>query len=359
MKVMVHESCAPAEELMRAVLRDGEPIAPEYPLVFDERFEGRLVATAESQGGVLSACAILPRELILPQARFRAGLIGSVATDPAHRRRGLAAETLDAAERELAARGCVLTLLWADEGSFYRNRGYVPVGTELDFLVTSDLAPLLPDPDGVRAMRPEDARVIHDLYATHPARVDRSAAETEALLAGPGIECLVLEHEGGPLAYSCLGRGADLQNAVHEWAGQAEDVLACLRGHLERREGDGPVFIMVPPTATGMCSYFELVRAPGVRGVLGMGKLADVEAARDLMQGVVGAAGRVTALTGESAGLRVEGPRGACELVGAEVLLALFAAKGERDVVGVVAGETGLELSDLPLTPFVWGLDSI
>ena len=38
------------------------------------------------------------------------------------------------------------------------------------------------------------------------------------------------DEDGNPVAYSCVGRGADFASVVHEWAGSREDVLATLQG---------------------------------------------------------------------------------------------------------------------------------
>ena len=108
---------ARARGLMERVLRGGAPLAAEYPLVFEHGFPGRIVAL-EEHGDVRSACGILVRDFAIGAARVRAGLIGSVTTDPAWRRRGLASRLLDRAEAMLAHDGCSLALLWADEPAF-------------------------------------------------------------------------------------------------------------------------------------------------------------------------------------------------------------------------------------------------
>ena len=54
-------------------------------------------------------------------------------------------------------------------------------------------------PLGGRASRvatAEDAAAIHELYERHPVRVNRTAAETAALLDCPGMQALVLERDG-------------------------------------------------------------------------------------------------------------------------------------------------------------------
>jgi GNAT superfamily N-acetyltransferase len=357
MNTLITEPTLAAESLMRNVLRGGRPIAEEYPLVFGAGAPGRVVSIGDADE-VVSSCAILRRECVLPGGGFSAGLIGSVVTDPRHRGEGLAAEVLASAEAELAAQGCALALLWADDAAFYADKGYVPIGTELDYLVTPDLLPLLPDPDGVRAATADDHAAIHALYETHPERVERTAAETAQLLAGPGVEALVRTRDGAVIAYTCVGRGEDLQSVVHEWAGIAEDVLACVRAHLEARLAtvQPNLFIMVPPTCKGLVHYFDITRTPGALGVLGMAKLLDRGAARDLLARYLPDG---VSATVRGAEVVLAGPAGAVPMADDELLLALVAPKGDRQVLEVLERELGAQLGALPLTPFLWGFDSI
>lgn len=356
MNLAVHASSPAAEALMSEVLRGGGPIAVEYPLVFESRFAGRIVALESDARSVLSACAILTRDLVVPGGRFRVGLIGSVVTDPDHRGRGYASEVLASGEDELAGAGCVCSLLWADDAGYYARRGYVPVGAEDVFVLAPDHASLFPPSQGVRPAAPPDAPALHALYRGHSARVDRSLEEARALFAAPGMTTLVVEREGAPAAYACLGRGADLTNVVHEWAGSSADVLALVRAHRERHAGEAPLVLMVPPSADAVRSRLELAGVPGARGVLAMAKLVSRTAAAELLAGFAGDAGRVEP---RGAGVAIAGPAGEVVLSAEETLLVLFPPRADRGVVEAVEGETGLSLVGLPLTPFVWGLDSI
>ncbi len=354
-----------ARALLEHVLRDGASLAEEYPLVFGREPSGRIISE-ELDGRVRSACAVLVRDLVLPGFGLRVGLIGSVATDPQYRGRGLASKVLAKAERELAADGCVLALLWADDAAFYERRGWQEVGSEIDFELDGSLLDSLPKADGVRAAAPDDRGAIHRLYSLHRHRVDRSVRETAELLACPSMETLVVQRERDVIAYSCLGRGADLSRTVHEWAGSSEDVLRLLGAHIDRRElrGEaGPIFLMTPPSATEL--HFELARLglTGVPGVLGHGKLLDPYGAGAIAARLAGPAARFEIDTheadGEFPGVALEGPAGRALLSSADLVELLVPAYGSRAAVEDVAAATGLELTRLPVLPWVWGLDSI
>lgn len=370
MNLTVNDATYDATRLMETVLRDGRPIAAEYPLVFQDGFDGRVIARLDGastpEPRVVAACGILPRRLITPAATIPVGLVGSVATAPQHRGRGYGKEVLARAEAELASGGAVCSMLWADDAGWYRDQGWIPVGSECVFVLARGLELLLPEPDRARPATGADHGAIHRLYCTQPTRVDRSPSETSALLAGPGIKTLVAERDGGLVAYAVLGRGEDLRNVVHEWAGPIEEVLPLLRAHLEASaQGSEGIYIMVPPGEREMASFFEFTRTPGARGILCMAKLASLDATARLLDQVtpdeveveiVDVATQRISLTGPAG---QDGRRGSIVLTGHELLLTLFPPRSDRKVIEVVEHEVGVALPNLPLEPFIWGLDSI
>lgn len=393
-----------AISLMESVLRDGGSLAAEHPLVFQDRFGGRVVARladrladAGAEAGphagvgadaVVAACAVLPRTLVTPAATFPVGLVGSVATAPRHRGRGYGKEVVARAVEEAAATGAVCAMLWADDAGWYRDQGWIPVGTECIFVLTRGSEPLLPEARHARPATSADHAAIHRLYCTQSVRAQRSFAETSALLEGPGVRTLVatgiraatggasteasreassgtdaasgVDDDGDVAAYAALGRGADLRNVVHEWAGPLDEVLALVRAHLEAspRDSDG-IYVMVPPCAGDMISFLEHARTPGARGILCMAKLASVEAAARLLDELTPPEVQVEVVDAATPRVRAAGPAGSIVLTGNELLLTLFPPRSDRTVLEVVERELGASLPKLPLEPFLWGLDSI
>jgi GNAT superfamily N-acetyltransferase len=345
---------------MERVLRGGESLAGEYPLVFGQDCAGRLLASGD-QADVRSACALLVRDFIAGSRSVRVGLIGCVATDPAHRGRGHATRLLVQAEELLARDGCTLAMLWADDASFYAARGYQPIGAEIDFVLDAAQCASLGATDGIRAAAADDRTALHRLYTLHRERVERSCDETLALLAGPNIETLVVQRERDIVAYSCLGRGADFARTVHEWAGCDDDVLALVREHSRRaaaRGEDATTYVISPATATGLHERLRAIGAPEVRGILAQGKLLDAHGAAALL----GDHARTSVDTGSDdtpVRVRVHGPRGDATLSASEMLDVLVPARGARMRIARLERDTGLALPNLPLPLFAWGLDSI
>ena len=338
-------------------------VGAESPLVFGQGGTGGVIAVGERSADPRSACSILVRELLTPQGSVRVGLIGSVATDPAWQGQGLATRVLIEAEAALAARGCHLALLWANEPRFYYARGYRPVGAEVDVTLRPDLASRLPAAAGVRAYRDSDAPAAHALYCAHASRVDRRPEETRALFAVPGMSTLVLERGGAVTAFACLGRGLDLKDVVHEWGGATDDVLALLRAHLTGRcaaGGEGTLFLMAPSNSDGLVRRLAELGCEATVGILGLGRVLDHVACAELLQRLIGAAG-TAAFHADPAGpgVLLTTPRGEAHLTDDLLLALLFPAYGLDDEVQELRRSFGLQSARFPLELFAWGLDSI
>lgn len=354
---------APARSLMDRVLRDGEPIAPEFPLVFREGFPGKVVSLGD-EGAVRSACTVLIRDLVCPGASLRAGLIGSVSTDPEFRRQGLASIVLDRAEKSLADEGAAVSILWADDPRFYFARGYRPVGCEQDFVIAPETAAILPEAEGVRAMESGDAGAIHALYIAHEARAERTGDETAALLECPDMEVLVCEDEGRVVAYACQGRGRDLVGTVHEWGGDPLRVLGLVRALAERhteRTGGEPTFLIAPAGERELSGMLRGLGVVPTVGLLGLAKVVDRGRAAGLLDLLLGPEAEVTfdPKAELASQVHLRAPGGTAFLNDDTLLVLLLSTRGEREDTVEFGRHFGVDVSRLPLEPFLWGLDSI
>jgi GNAT superfamily N-acetyltransferase len=364
LKVLVRERVGDALSLVERVHAGGRPLAGEYPLVFGADGPGRVVV-AEERGRVVSACAVLERVLRFPDAagvtrRLQVGLVGSVTTAEDARGRGLAGAVLERAEAELARSGCALAMLWADDPRFYQRRGYREVGAELDLVLSTDVARRLPTGSEVSTARPADVAALHALHRSQGRRTERSLEETRALLATPGMTTAVARDDAGrPLAYACLGRGHDLEGVVHEWAGEPEAVLRCLRAlHAGRGPAAADLYLMAPPELGEVQRRLSDLGAPAALGVLAMARVLDPGA---LLAAVVEAGrGGVSAEGPDARGeLELRGPAGLARRRPEELLDALLPARLDPAPLRALEAELGAALPGLPWAPFLWGLDSI
>ncbi len=345
-----------ANDLIQQVFGEDRNLASEFPLVFDSSFQGSLVGL-EVDDNVVSACAILPRDMILNGWLLKIGMIGSVATGEEHRGKGYAGQLLRQAEKNLFCEGAVISMLWADEASFYEKKGYIPVGCEVDYALAVSEAGKFPSSEGVRWMQTRDHAAMHALYVRHSHRADRTLAETTTLLHGPEIAGLVREVNGEVVGYALMGRGQDLQGVVHEWGGDTGHVLSCLRAFLDNMPEEAmSIYLMCPVTAVDMRKELLDMEIPALEGVLAMARVLDMPGMAKIFQRF-GDPRLRTAADEES--VRLTGPDGSIVLDRRQALLATWPPQGNRTVIEVIEKETGIRFDGLPLHPFVWGLDSI
>jgi GNAT superfamily N-acetyltransferase len=346
-----------ALDLFARVFGSARSFRDEYPLLFEPEGSNSLV-WIEEDGVTLSACGIQTRDLVLPDERLRVGLIGSVATDPVARGQGLAQHVLSRAEQVLAERGCLISLLWADNASFYEHRGYRAIGRETDFVLDPGRREFLPPTRGVRPATKDDTADIHNLYLGHPTRVDRAPEETRSLLASPGMVVLVRGAPGSVTGYLCLGRGEDLKNVIHEWGGPTTDLLALVAACLDEHMGGAEaLYLMAAPGDRNLKNTLDELGFLSTEGCLGMARLIDAGAATRLAVRRVGQ--DLAAEVSSDGQIQLTGPRNSAALAPEDFLTLLFPPRGERARHWALGQEIGVDLSSLALEPFLWGLDSI
>ena len=193
---------------------------------------------------LLSHCAARIVTLHDERGAHEVGLIGSVATDPALRGRGLASDVLAAAIAELAPR-TERMLLWAERPELYERAGFVPSAPET-CLALARRPRRAGDGDVVRLATIEDHAALHALHEQKPWRVARSRPTMSTLLSTPGMTTVVLERAGAVKAYACCGKGADLQGHWHELGGSDADVAALLPAAMHTAE-QIEALLLLPP----------------------------------------------------------------------------------------------------------------
>ena len=126
------------------------------------------------------------------------------------------------------------------------------------------------------------------------------------------------------------------------------------------------MYVIAPTSAVALKKHLCKLGAKCEVGVLGMAKLLDLERLKGLLAWFVGPDGDVRvdqrpaclAANGQP-GLRVQGPNMALLFQAEEAFRILFAPRADRKDVQYLERALGVKLTDLPLSPFVWGLDSI
>jgi predicted N-acetyltransferase YhbS len=179
---------------------------------------------------------------------FRAALIGSVATAPGERGRGLAGRLLAEAMADCRRDGLDAAMLWAERPDLYQRAGFAAGRREHCAVIAAEAA-VCEAP--VRLATVADHAAIHALHEQKPMRVQRSPHESSGLLTTPGMWATVLEQDGAVVAYACCGKGADLQGWWHELGGPDQAVARLLPSAMaliQQAEG----LLILPPYRTSL-----------------------------------------------------------------------------------------------------------
>lgn len=202
-------------------------------------------------GRPVSCVQIFTKAIRLRGESVPLGGIGSVATDPDHRSKGLGSELMRRSEQRMRERGMPLGLLFTTRFSFYATLGWVQIPCR-QLAVHRGGAPDEQDGIARRPWRPSDLRAVRALYGRYASGFEGTTLRGEAYWEGQ------LRYAGAPdedfrvalrgerlVAYA---RGVSLMTRIameyaHE-PGEAESAAALL---LELCPDDVAMIVHMPP----------------------------------------------------------------------------------------------------------------
>ena len=199
-------------------------LAGTWPQVYHPLGRSRAFGVLDGEH-VLAHAAVREVTLASGRGQLAAWLVGSVATDPTHRRQGLATRLLRELLERADADGVAATLLWSRAEAFYARAGFHRAGMQHAFTL---IAPPDADLGGVRLALARDLPALHRLHCEKRLRVERTLGELALLLSAAPMQTVVREVRGVITAYACFGKGSDLALHWHEVAGDDTQVARLL-----------------------------------------------------------------------------------------------------------------------------------
>ncbi len=221
-------------QLADKVFRQKRPghMAEEFPHLYSADNASHWFV-AQDGGQIIAIVGAMVWPALILGAATKVASIGSVATDPAYRGKGISRRLLEEAEHKLAQEQVRLVLISGDL-SLYLKFGARPIGRVSWYLVPADYPAsgyhLRPVPYDV------DGPVVARLYEMRATRFVREQSMLETLLKLQPITAVeqgipktfIVEREGTPVAYLLVNHrpfGGTEASRVVEWAG---DPRACL-----------------------------------------------------------------------------------------------------------------------------------
>ena len=237
-------------------------VAHTWPQLYRGDGAGNFLAITDG-ARLLSHCAYRIATLRDAGIEHRIALLGSVATAPTERGRGLAGRVLRAAMESL--RGEVdAVLLWAERHGLYERLGFRPTRDDACLLLSR---PPRVTSVHLRLASPRDFEALRALHHQKIRRVQRSTRTMSTVLTTPGMATFVLERDGRPVAYACTGKGADLQGYWHELGGSDQDLAVLIPAAMHAIDQRQAALLLPPyrPALRGLLASYtiEEVAAPG------------------------------------------------------------------------------------------------
>jgi N-acetylglutamate synthase-like GNAT family acetyltransferase len=276
-RAVLPDEHASAIELINLALRPGKPpsILDEYPLVLGKE-NLKNIRVILHEGRVVSHAAIYYSKLRTGDLVFRVGGIGSVATHPEYRGKGLAGAVIDDCLKMMHEAGCHLSVLWTQRYSFYRQHGFELSGSE--YLFRLHLRHLPPNRRRCRIVpySPQYLPEIIQIHEREPLRNERTQREYEIYFSLPKTRGLVSLRNASVTAYAVMGKGEDFRNCIHEWGGNPDDLL-CLVRELAATANLNEVAVLTPAGDNNFVRLLRDMHAPSISEHLAMMRVVEPE----------------------------------------------------------------------------------
>lgn len=230
-------------------------VAKDFPQLYQASNSKHLWAAFDDKKLVAHA-GFYPAVLKVEGLGLPVAGIGGVFTTEEKQGQGLATKLIEKCVREAKRGGAALAFLWSDKHEFYGKLGFHLVGRQWTVAFEPKHAPVLTamgEKLGIPAnalqftdekLDGEFLRQSHAYLDVYPLGVARSPEE-HALYLESGSCRVISAWVGKQLAaYFVIGKGKDLQNYIHEWAG-AEGALHHLAARCLQDFGHG-LFLLSP-----------------------------------------------------------------------------------------------------------------
>lgn len=327
-------------DFLNGQLRKGSgfSICDEYPSLFGD-FPGGYSLVARVNALMAGHVGVLAREFTAPALRMKIGLIGSVVTAPEYRHHGVASALMQRAILDLKSRGCLVTMLWADDPSFYEPFEFYRAGREIDFrfipgsLPSEAAEPTLFD-------EKKHTNLVWRLYQKHTLKLDRSLEEQKALVRIPRAQIFLSIRKNEVTSYLVIHKGMDFTDYIHEWGGDLCEVQRNIAGTQKFHFGNRPLTLIAP--ATYDLSLIRAIATEEVKGVVGLMRVLDKTLLLKLYSSYLRSQGVIHQVKSDRF------------VFGKEE----YAISTSREILSLVFGDAG-EPKNLKLPFFLWGFDSI
>jgi hypothetical protein len=208
-------------------LRQGSDcrLEEEYPLAFRPE-ESKNIFVLREESEIKAGLVSLVREVEVQKGVLAKVLfIGSVVGKTPFQNKGSQAFLLDEVEAVAKHENIDLISVWSNQIKFYEDRGFLLSGLQASWSSTysNSLTDKKFDVTVVRSVDSAPTKKHFEAFQSKVCKVSRSFDEFQKLWKIPCMQVAFTEN-----AYALMGKGEDFKGVCHEWAGPADEVMACI-----------------------------------------------------------------------------------------------------------------------------------
>ncbi len=334
------------------------PITSEYPTALTQNNIHNMSIITEDEK-IVSHAVLKTLIIKTPVAIFKVGAIGSVVTDPNYRQRGHSRKNIEKCIQLAQEQECDLVVLWTDQFDHYRKMGFELAGFDYSYVIESNF------PIKNKSLRFEsgnnvDPAALQKLYSQHTVHAIRSNDDFKQYLKIPNSNVYTAWNQQNQIVgYAVEGKGLDLINYVHEWAGQTEPLIDLFNYIFRQKQL--PLTIMTPSHSVNLHRHLAPTATMTHQGYLGMLKLINKTQLLTKIKRAFRAEGLEQIVLEEQLGKIVFG-------YGTD----LYTLDKESDLIQILFGPLDINSLDfmsaatkeklatlLPMPLWIWGWDSI
>lgn len=250
-------------------------ITSEYPTALSANNIHNMSIITEDEK-IISHAVLKTFVVKTPHAIFKVGAIGSVITAPDHRQKGHSRKNIENCIALAQKQECDLVILWTDQFDFYRKLGFELAGFDYSYIYEN---PGTIQNKKLRFVSGNnvDPNALQKLYSQHTVHAVRSTEDFRNFLKIPNSNVFTAWDQNNQLVgYAVEGKGLDLINYIHEWAGQV-DALLDLFQYIRTQKND-VITVMVPAHSQNLRNKISQAAGISHQGFLGMLKIVNKEA---------------------------------------------------------------------------------
>lgn len=333
-------------------------ITSEYPTALSTNNIHNMSIITEDEK--IIAHAVLKTLIIkTPYAIFKIGAIGSVITDPDHRQQGHSRKNIENCIQLAQKQECDLVILWTDQFDFYRKMGFELAGYDCSY-VYETAGEIHNKKLRFVSGNNVDPNALQKLYSQHTVHAVRGTEDFKNFLKIPNSNLFTAWDQNNQLlAYAVEGKGMDLINYVHDWAGQTEALLDLFQ-YIRAQKND-VITVMVPAHSQNLRQKIGQAAEVSHQGYLGMLKIVNKEALLNKVKKAFRAEGFENIVLEQQIQHTVFGfGTDLYTLEKESDLIQLLFGPLDINSLDFVSNDTKQKLSTLlPMPLWIWGWDSI